>query len=532
MPDPTYQRTRRLLVLATWLIYALTSVGTLSVDPLTRFELAEAVARTGGVALPEEGIHTVEHDGRHYSVFFPGQSFVFLPPAALGVAASRLTGVDDETAMLGARFVASVFVMPIFGALGVLGHLAVVRRLGVGPRLAIVSGAVLAVGMPTWVWASSASEEPILGVLAIWAFRALLEARHAALGPAGDATRPARFATHLGVAGVLLAYGLVHRATFVTVAIGAAAYGLPLMVRHRHLLGAALPRFAGWAAATGAVLAVVPAYNWIRFGNPLDTGYATFYTDIGGVWGTPLLTGLRGHLISPGKSVFLYAPWLFLLPLALASPAVRRRLDGLAAPILLVIALHLVVYGKFTYWSGAFGWGVRFHVSLLPLLLVPIAVWLDGVRMTRLLRIELAVIAAASILVQVAGHTLNYGLEYRQHPEHYSGWGRLIPEDSAWTWRGAQLRLRFVNIARKARGEPLLDLDEDDERERIMTVWDIFPVRAQVGLSDRRIVGMLWAVWIGLLLLAIGAGAAAIVQWRRLPPGAGSIDNAEAREVV
>ncbi|MHC4911155.1 MAG: hypothetical protein ACYTF9_15720 [Planctomycetota bacterium] len=304
----TRRRSHLLLAIAVWLIYAMTSDGTLSVDPLSRWDVSEAVARTGSIALPVEGQHTLERGGASYSVFLPGQSIEFLPFALVAVVAERALGVDAETASFGGRFLACTIYVPMVCALAVLGHLAVVRRLGVPPRAALVSGALVAFATPLWVWGTRGSEEPTIAALTMWAFAALLDAR-AVAGRDGGPGDGRRFVDHLGRCGVLLAFGLVHRSPFAAVCLGALVIAVPLMIRRRDLLRAALGRFTAWTVVTVAILGIVPVYNALRFGNPLDMGYAAYFEPMGGLWETPLLEGVYGLLLSPGKGALLFAPW-------------------------------------------------------------------------------------------------------------------------------------------------------------------------------------------------------------------------------
>jgi hypothetical protein len=77
----------------------------------------------------------------------------------------------------------------------------------------------------------------------------------------------------------------------------------------------------------------------------------------------PLWDGLYGLLLSPGKSLFLYAPPL-LLALAGAVPFARRH-RGAAFLFLAVPAVYLAVYGSKGVWSGG-GWGPRYLVPAVP----------------------------------------------------------------------------------------------------------------------------------------------------------------------
>ena len=71
---------------------------------------------------------------------------------------------------------------------------------------------------------------------------------------------------------------------------------------------------------------LVGAYNAVRFGSPAETGYG----ETAQAFTTPLYIGLYGLLLSPGKSVFLYAP--ILLAAIFGWFPLRRRHAALAGP--------------------------------------------------------------------------------------------------------------------------------------------------------------------------------------------------------
>jgi hypothetical protein len=115
-------------------------------------------------------------------------------------------------------------------------------------------------------------------------------------------------------------------------------------------------------------LALLAWYNIARFGTPLASGYATEQ----GQFTTPLAVGLYGLLLSPGKSVLLFAP-----PLILALPGARalwRR--GRADLVLLCAGLflsHLLLYALWDVWQGGGVWGPRFLLPVVAVGMLPAA---------------------------------------------------------------------------------------------------------------------------------------------------------------
>ncbi len=159
--------------------------------------------------------------------------------------------------------------------------------------------------------------------------------------------------------------------------LGGILLGTMVWVRPAHVIAAPVFLIAflvrdgekGWRALR-IVLVIVTlfglAYLWRNhylFGDPFDFGYPSV-SDGGknmNSFDTPLWTGLFGFLLSPGKSIFLFAP-----PILLAITGIRKlaRLDrGLAFVVAALPVVYLFFYATFTQWEGGFCVGPRY---LLP----------------------------------------------------------------------------------------------------------------------------------------------------------------------
>ena len=119
-----------------------------------------------------------------------------------------------------------------------------------------------------------------------------------------------------------------------------------------------------WSLGLVPGVALVIGYNLARFGVPLASGYG----DEASAFTTPLLTGLTGLLLSPGKSLFLYAP---VAALALAgAPLLWQRWRLETALLLLLVIVHVVLYARWHAWDGGGVWGPRLLLPIVPLLAV------------------------------------------------------------------------------------------------------------------------------------------------------------------
>jgi hypothetical protein len=133
---------------------------------------------------------------------------------------------------------------------------------------------------------------------------------------------------------------------------------------------------AGALFSVGPILAgiIQLAYNYWRYQPLADAWKRTGYEREAG-FSTPLLEGLVGLLFSPGKSVFLYAPVLLLVPIGLWLMYKRNGSPGrlTVALILAQSAASFIFNALWWAWTGNFAWGPRLVMPVLPLLIIPLA---------------------------------------------------------------------------------------------------------------------------------------------------------------
>ena len=150
-------------------------------------------------------------------------------------------------------------------------------------------------------------------------------------------------------------------------------------------------RLGTFATAVLPFVLIMSWHNALRFGNPLEFGYA------GEGFTTLPWKGIAGLLVSPGKGVALYAPLLILS--AILWRRFRRADRALADFLAVAWVTALIVYGTWWAWDGGWCWGPRLLVPLLPLSCLPLTALPDGRRW----RVALVVLVAAGIAVQIPG---------------------------------------------------------------------------------------------------------------------------------
>ncbi len=186
------------------------------------------------------------------------------------------------------------------------------------------------------------------------------------------------------------------------------ALGLALSLLFRPLNMVALPvwllaarqggRKAVWSALPilGSLL-LLALYNFARFGSPFDFGYASEG------FRAPLLEGLYGVLLSPGRSPFVYSP---ILTLAIPGCVLLyRRERALALTCAFTIAAYVLAVSSWFSWDGGWTWGSRLLTPVVPLagfLVAPVVKQGQSKRWLLVLIILLAVIGLAVQLVALA----------------------------------------------------------------------------------------------------------------------------------
>jgi hypothetical protein len=155
---------------------------------------------------------------------------------------------------------------------------------------------------------------------------------------------------------------------------------------------------AAFVIPNAAALAVILALNYVRYENAFSIGERTPGNQF--TLGNALV-GMYGYLFSPGRSVFLYSP-----PALLGLFGARRFYQLHRAEALLFAAIactYVVGYAGQDLWHGGWGWGPRYMLPVVPLLVISSAYVMESRR-----GIMVAVaLGVAGFAVQVLGTVEN-----------------------------------------------------------------------------------------------------------------------------
>jgi len=380
-------------------MYLLTFSGSLhSSDGQAMFSVSESLARRGAYDINQVRWMGLQQgafgaDGNLYCRKGLGTSLVALPLAWLGLVIPAWGMI--QTAMLLNVVVTALTATLVF---------VYVRRLGYSSSTALASALVFGLGTMAWPYAKYFFSEPLTGICLLAAAYFTLQpgppqgerSSWVRLGLAGfslglaTATRFANAAL-VPIYALLLAAHLLRTAGITRWSEIRSHPSVLVRVTWRGLFAFAVP-LALWAA-------LLAGYNYVRFGDPLTTGYLAEES-----FSAPWIAGILGLLVSPGKGLLVFCPVLVAVLPSLPSLFRRHRLDAILT--LLVAAAYVLLYGKWFMWHGGFAWGPRFLLPIIPLLCVALAPLVE--RLTGRLRAAFWALFALSAATQLLGLSVHF----------------------------------------------------------------------------------------------------------------------------
>lgn len=367
-------RVALLLFLAFAAFYAATTRGVFVFgDDVLVFQVTEAIVERGEVAVSASaGAAGVARavpgrDGRSYSKYGLGLSLAAIPFDLAGRAAERggfslpETRDGEGNPRTGTRVFAVGLTNAVFGALAVVAMLWLALEAGFSLRVAALLAVLLGAASLFAHYAATFLSEPIAAASLTGACAAALRWRRLfSEGKGGGAERAAVISGLL--AGVAVLVKVAHLIAVLPLGLWIAWASLP---RRSGGSEFGLRGLLRWVLSLSLGMGAAAAYNVARFGSAVATGYgeeATRFT-------TPVLEGLAGLLISPGKGLLWYAPPLLL---AVAGKLTLLRSKPLVFGMMLSVTLGPLLLASVYYqWHGGGCWGPRLLVPILPVALLP-----------------------------------------------------------------------------------------------------------------------------------------------------------------
>lgn len=362
-------------------------------------DVLERFLKTGTIAM-EKAPHDLflkGHDGRYYPSHELGSNIAALPIAVVALwISSRVPSL---------RFDAVFELLCGFAAAAVFGLTCVlcVRlccRLGTPPAFAWRSATALLIGSQYLIYGLHLADVSLASpcfVLAAILITDLYEDTRETEGTRGTLWR-------YGVLGLVCSIVVVLKLTNAAFVAGVLVFLASHVIRGRAPM---IPAAVAFAAGALPFVIVNGWWNWFRSGSPLHAIYEDWQHGFRWVY---FGEGLPGTLVSPGKGLIAYSPFLIVSVFLLIRT--KGALGVVTKVVLGTLGFAIVRLAGTWAWSSFGGWGNRYYVPWIPVLAALTAVvWWHNRERTRT-RAALIVLVGAGVVVNLAGALTNF--QYRQ----------------------------------------------------------------------------------------------------------------------
>lgn len=159
-------------------------------------------------------------------------------------------------------------------------------------------------------------------------------------------------------------------------------------------------------------------YNFFRFGSFFDTGYR----GIG--FGENILKGIYLFILSPGKSLFFYQPFIIFFIFGIGK--FFRKQKRVFVVFSLVALIHLFFYSAYSFQVGEWAWGPRFLYTTLPFFVLCVMFFLNHTKKF-FIKAGFYVCLGLSLIIQLSSVYLSYHRYYSFMNKKYGyDFSRLI----------------------------------------------------------------------------------------------------------
>jgi hypothetical protein len=250
------------------------------------------------------------------------------------------------------------------------------------------------------------------------------------------------------------------------------------------------------ACVFGAAILPSLVYNFVRTGSPIRpaTASAQYLDGVNALTGN-ILHGLYGLFLSPNRGIFLFSPILLLAFVALFK---WRTLSGELRQLLTVYgagaAGYVLLISKMANW-GAFGWGPRYLMPVLPLIFLTAACGL--MLLWRTARPVVLSLTVLSGVLTVPPAVVNWHLATTSFADG----------ENADASSPAQQRAAWIALAWGVQGRPL-PLPPNAAADALRATTSEFPDLFLSRLAGLSTAGMVAAVFATAAALGTGAMAA------------------------
>ncbi len=363
------------VLLVCLVVYLFSAKGYLEVsDTFSSLRTAQSIVDRHRLDIPRvDGFTVIGREGKSYSKYGIGLALYFVPFVAVSDVLSHLAHLPASDL---AGFLISFANIP-FALLTIIFFYKLVRMYGVTGGSAWLLPLALGLGTLAWKYAGyDFSEEMQMGLLLL-AFYGVLR----------------------GAPRSILLGGIGFSLLFLVKIVYAAYFPLFLLYLFTRP-GTTRERVRQCVLFTAPLIVigcVIAWFNWVRFGNPLESGYGA---ESHGFIPAQLWYTVPRLLGSLDKGLFVFSPVLLLGLLGWREFAKRDQAGALLCAALVLV--NLLLSGAWYGWGGGWAWGPRLLVPTIPLWFLPVAFFFRQ-RQSRAAVLALAGFTVLFSLLQIPG---------------------------------------------------------------------------------------------------------------------------------
>lgn len=399
-----------------WSLFALTNSGFDTSEAGYHYRVAMQIVRHGqlGFDTPQGGVFYLAPNGRTYGAHEIGNTIFMLPTALVNVVIENTLSpnVRQEYISRLHQFILS-FQASVYSAITATTFFGILQtKFSLGKITSFLATLCLAITTYFWTYSRNLFDGVLCTTLLTLSFFLIIQYRQ----------KNKWF--YLVGCFICLGFGLITRLSMLFAILVSLGYlvsiyrsSLAIRVREVFLALITLLPFVVWQCW----------YNHLRTGifykSPVQTAA---YAGNNGLDGN-ILVGLFGLLLSPGKSLFIYAPLLILSIFLFKRFYKEHRQEAIYIAALTI--LWFLLHAKLRSWYGAWGWGPRHFITILPLLFLPFAVNLEYVLSQTALKISASLLGSFGFILTLSSIISNwhfrmvYARQHRMLKDEIFVWG-------------------------------------------------------------------------------------------------------------
>lgn len=429
-----------------WALFALTNTGSDNSEGLFHYQVAYQIIKHGqlGFDTPQLGVFQIAPNGRTYAGHEIGNTLFMLPTALINVLLENLFSrfLSPEKIEMLQKFILS-FQASVYSALTATTFFAILRtRFSQAKIPSFLATLSLALTTYFWTYSRILFDGVLCTTLLTLSFFLLLSYRQK------------NNWWYLFGCFICLGFALITRISMI----------LAILVTFAYLLNYYKSIATRFREIVLGLVTFIPFILWQCWYNYLRTGIfykspvqTAVYASNNALDGN-IFVGIAGLLFSPGKSIFVYAP-LLILSILLFKKFYREHQKE-AIYIAALTVLWFLLHARLRSWYGAWGWGPRHFISILPILFLPFAVNLEYLLQKKILKISTIFLGSFGFLLSLSSIISNwhFRIEYAKQR------GMLGDNVFIWGFWDSQsldmLKGAFGNIARIITHAPIITITD------------------------------------------------------------------------